>query len=527
MGKGKRFLGIFMTLILLLSMQMTCFAQKDGETAGDGGDMDTELPSEGQEENTEIYEKLYTALLNYEASIDLTEYKLLGSEARALYQRVVNENPDLFYVTSRVHLEYDYDAYLDFEDEDGDFEDEDEDFEDEIPQVFVTEVFPYYGARKEEIKYMKESFQAAMDEALSGLDEGMSDVEKALYLHDYIIQHCQYDWWGFQYGYMEDISCTAYGCLVYGETNSSGYVLAYSYLLKAVGIESRYIEGYSHAWNAVKMDGNYYFVDLHCDNPIRHLDGEGCCFDYVGHDSFLLGEDDFMVRNDDLSHDWERNAGIEISKTNYGPLEFRKVSSPMCYYKGNWYYWRHLEQNLKKPAIMKTDDLGSVGTIVRPLDDFHWYTMETGKIWKGYNGNIDISPERGKLYYCSSNQIFSLDLEDLEASPKLLCNVDVQYGYIYGLKVLGDALIYGTAETPHHAEYQEWVDLRYMEETPLIVGDLNGNGEIESGDALILLRREVQLQTPDFEAFLADCDGDGKSDSSDALWILRKELGVL
>ena len=61
----------------------------------------------------------------------------------------------------------------------------------------------------------------------------------------------------------------------------------------------------------------------------------------------------------------------------------------------------------------------------------------------------------------------------------------------------------------------------------LYYGDVNGDGEATSDDALWILRREVGLATPQgFNWLAADVNGDGEGTSDDALWILRYEVGL-
>ena len=61
----------------------------------------------------------------------------------------------------------------------------------------------------------------------------------------------------------------------------------------------------------------------------------------------------------------------------------------------------------------------------------------------------------------------------------------------------------------------------------LYYGDVNGDGEATSDDALWILRREVGLATPQgFNWLAADVTGDGEATSDDALWILRYEVGL-
>ncbi|MDE5770873.1 MAG: hypothetical protein K2I06_04455 [Ruminococcus sp.] len=93
-----------------------------------------------------------------------------------------------------------------------------------------------------------------------------SDYEKALYIHDYIINTCEYNV-GEDYKY----SSTAYGCLVDGQANCEGYAKAFSYLAERMGLVSVLVtgktdKGENHAWNQVKIDGEWYNLDVTWDD---------------------------------------------------------------------------------------------------------------------------------------------------------------------------------------------------------------------------------------------------------------------
>ena len=113
-------------------------------------------------------------------------------------------------------------------------------------------------------KILKEIDDAA-DNIIKEIPEGSDDYEKALYVHDYIIEHTKYDhagadsdergWWG-----------SAYGCLVEGKAVCSGYAEAFLYVMQKLGIESGVCTGSRHEWNYVKIDGEYYWLDATWDD---------------------------------------------------------------------------------------------------------------------------------------------------------------------------------------------------------------------------------------------------------------------
>lgn len=78
-----------------------------------------------------------------------------------------------------------------------------------------------------------------------------------------------------------------------------------------------------------------------------------------------------------------------------------------------------------------------------------------------------------------------------------------------------------------------YAELRYgfpndpIPEIPLMMGDVNGDGTVDSTDALLLLRWTMELAELDEQQLSrGDVNGDGIADSSDALLILRMALGL-
>lgn len=93
---------------------------------------------------------------------------------------------------------------------------------------------------------------------------GDNDFSRALWLHDWLTSHAEYDL-TYTYYFPE-------GVLLRGKGVCQSYALAYGMLLKEVGIESLYITGQAggedHAWNLVKLSGNWYHVDCTWDDPV-------------------------------------------------------------------------------------------------------------------------------------------------------------------------------------------------------------------------------------------------------------------
>ncbi len=135
-----------------------------------------------------------------------------------------------------------------------------------------------------------------IDHALADIKEGMTDVEKALILHDYLVREVDYSL-AVQNGwdYSNDVY-TLKGVFVDRIAVCQGYATAYSFLLSEVGVESMLVasDPMNHAWNLVKIDGNWYHVDVTWDDPTNGYEVDFCRGGFVRHEYFLRSDEEFL-----------------------------------------------------------------------------------------------------------------------------------------------------------------------------------------------------------------------------------------
>ena len=136
----------------------------------------------------------------------------MQAKIKAIYTETVNSHADLYYVTSNFRFSY--------------------------SSTKVYKVMPNYDSALLE---NKKQFLEKTDWILSTyLGEDMTDLEKALALHDYLVLNCAYDWNvanGYSSGYSQTVF-SPYGALVEENAVCQGYALAYQYLLSRVGISA-------------------------------------------------------------------------------------------------------------------------------------------------------------------------------------------------------------------------------------------------------------------------------------------------
>lgn len=101
------------------------------------------------------------------------------------------------------------------------------------------------------------------------ITSGMSQLDKASALHDWLTDNSYYDLTFKYYG--------PEGVLLHGTGVCQSYSEAYKLLLAEAGIESYVLTGHarkidgsleSHAWNLVKIDGKWKHVDVTWDDPV-------------------------------------------------------------------------------------------------------------------------------------------------------------------------------------------------------------------------------------------------------------------
>lgn len=135
--------------------------------------------------------------------------------------------------------------------------------------------------------------QLAERRAKQVLGPGMTDVQKALALHDSLVQSSRYDSEG---------GCNIADILRGGSGSCEAYSAAMCVLLEIAGIPARLVTGTAegpHAWNLVQLGGKWYHMDATWDDPVI---GNGSRQE-LSHAYFSLSDAEIA-----RSHSWNRAA---------------------------------------------------------------------------------------------------------------------------------------------------------------------------------------------------------------------------
>ncbi|MBU9723198.1 MULTISPECIES: transglutaminase domain-containing protein [Bacillaceae] len=217
-----------------------------------------------------LYAAILEALLEMKTQINVGAYSLDSDEVFGVRMQVLEDNPEIFY----------------FEHQDSSF------------WTNGTLEFNYKYSREsisEAVTVLENKVSQIIEQAIK---PGMSDLEKILALHDYIVLNTTYDYDNYLNGTIPDESYTSYGALILGTAVCDGYTKALNLLLREAGIETRYVTGKGngepHAWSLVQLDGEWFHIDATWNDPVPDRAGQ------VRYKYFLVS--DHVLAQD---HSWD------------------------------------------------------------------------------------------------------------------------------------------------------------------------------------------------------------------------------
>lgn len=344
---------------------------------------------------TEVKNAIKDGLLDLDQSISIYNYKVSINDISKVYRDVVNDNPELFYVSGGYSYYYTTDGY-------------------------VTSIIPaYISDSKDDILEMKDKFNAAVDRLKREINSDLSDIDTALEVHNYIASHAEYNTTGYNTGTLSNIDHSAYGVLVEHTGVCDSYSLAYQYIMKCIyNIDTVVVtsQPMNHAWNLIKINGNYYHVDLTWDDGTFTMNGK--VIDYNVRYLYFLLSDDAISNMSKAHYGWE-DIGIKCDSDYYDNMYLRNRYEAFYgiggYYNGEWH---------------------SVGALYGEISTFNANTLEYKTYTKlgydfGNNACRTYAIDRDVIYYASigTNKIYICDY--MGANNKLYKEVD------YNIDALG------------------------------------------------------------------------------------------
>lgn len=158
------------------------------------------------------------------------------SEIKNAIMAVYNDHPELFWLNTAFVCKYDKDK-------------------------ICAELELEFSIPRDEFPKASAQFYNTVNSMLTQV-ENLSNYEKELRTHDYLIDKIEYDKGAA-------MNQSAYSALVEGKSVCAGYARAFQYLMQRMGIPCYYCTGFAgedHAWNIVALEDGYYNVDVTWDD---------------------------------------------------------------------------------------------------------------------------------------------------------------------------------------------------------------------------------------------------------------------
>ena len=278
-----------------------------------------------------IYENLYS----HQESFSVQSYGIAVSDFQSIYSNVINDNPELFYVSSSFGYTY-------------------------IPSSGkIVTITPSYALTQTEIPQAKVIFEKGIQKALRQVDSSMNDAQKALVIHDYIMNLATYP-------VINNVSTddresyhSAYGLFYDGYVVCAGYTLAYSAIMQRLGIDCKYVVSseMQHAWNSVKIDGYWYNVDLTFDD-IHFAQGVNALGTFM-HNCFLKSDTAIQSTIGFWHSGIQHYSGVTCTNTKYDSYFWNDVNTNIYVENGDYIYTDY-DTNTRNISINRRTVSGNV-----------------------------------------------------------------------------------------------------------------------------------------------------------------------
>lgn len=427
-----------------------------------------------------LCDEVVNALKSFEEEIYIIEYDVTPEDVENLYYFALYTNPELFYVD----LQFSYCLNQ--------------------ATGYIIYLAPIYLYTKAEVAEKKIEIDKKASEYLSKINDGMTDFQKAMILHDEIVMNSEYS-----------DGATLYDLIVGGKGKCSAYSITYSYLLSLVGINTEIVtsDSMNHEWNKVEIDGKYYNVDLTWDDPLPDKLGK------VNHKNFLLSDAAFESGNNGkgIVHSDFDKTYFKATSTKYDGYDvMHAINTKFCFADNSFYCIDNQYLSKYEKCLLKYNEANDTVKTLHWFDAY-WRASETS-YWAGGHSSLD---EYDEVLYCNTDdEIYYYDVETkklnrFETSLKL-------NGKCYGLVIRDKKLYAVIADNPNVTGTLQYAGDCILKTPVYETGDVDRNGKISIQDVTLIQKYAAGCSSLDSEQLLiADADGNGTVNVSDATYIQK------
>lgn len=271
---------------------------------------------------------------------------------------------------------------------------------------------PVYTMAQDKITAAKADWEAQLSDILTLVTPEMSDLEKALILHDYLCTR-------FSYDTSLEIH-DSYTFLQEKRGVCEAYAATYAALLTRLNIPNGFAksEEMMHIWNVVQIDGEWYHVDISLDDPLdnRLRDQPGKAL----HTNFLRSDAGIT----ETGHtSW--TADVVCTSTKYEQSFLAELVSGVVTDQ-NSFYGVSNQQN----AILRCDFDTMTAQKFVDLSAEHWRVWDDDAFYNACYSNLYCDGEW--LYYSTPLSVEALNLESGES--RQVFTYDKGDGYLYAMQ---------------------------------------------------------------------------------------------
>ena len=356
----------------------------------------------------EIYEAMYEAIDEGEEYIELSDYNISTDDIFSIFYDLYLNSPEFFFLDNRIEFYY----------------------TNADNTEYVTRVYFLYSMNSEERKKAEAEYEKELAYIVSQVDAHMTDVEKALWVHDYFTASFEYD---------TDMTIyDAYHLLTQRKGICQAYALCYVAVMRELGIEAYTVSSseMNHSWNIVNIDGEWYHVDIVFDDPTPDKKGS------AQHDYFLLT--DAEMKNAEHKHSGWTSRYLCTAKT-YENAAWKSITSRMDYSSGKWYYI-----DTDKSALESCDfNLSDTEEEIFVFNEKWYIDNDETQYWIGVYSGVSVYDD--KVYVNTPNEVLAIDIESGDESVIYKCKENET---IYGSIIYKNVLEYNIADSPNSDDGQ-------------------------------------------------------------------------
>ena len=217
---------------------------------------------------------------------------------------------------------------------------------------YETGIWLTYTMSGDKLVTAKKEFNTAVDTISKSVPYG-TECEREEYIHNYIINNCDYDEEAAESEEVQGNENDAYGVFVDGKAVCEGYSKAFQILCNKADIDCIQLMGIvdsdNHVWNCVKIGGDWYQIDVTWDDVDDFIDDS--------HGYFNL-TDSLMYEEHTLSPKYS-----EIDAESFLNLKsWCNFYVPKC--TDEKYNYHNYCYNYKYPTVSNLDDSDNVSTAI-------------------------------------------------------------------------------------------------------------------------------------------------------------------